>query len=209
MTRKELEELGLSKEQIDSIMQINGVDIENAKKTLNTTISNLETENKALKGQVKERDKQIEDIKNSTGNIETLKNTIATLQSENKKNVEKHITEMKQLKLDVAIETALTNAKAKNKLAVKALLKDMDKAEILEDGTIKGLDEQIKALMKAEDSKFLFETEEKGATFKGVNPASGSGVPKTITKEEFSKMGYKEQVALFNENKELYNSLVE
>ena len=77
MTRRELEELGFSKEQVDSIMKINGEDIENAKKVLNTTIFNLETENKALKGQVKERDKQIETIKNSTGDIETLKNTIA------------------------------------------------------------------------------------------------------------------------------------
>lgn len=77
MTRRELEELGFSKEQVDSIMKINGEDIENAKKVLNTTIFNSETENKALKGQVKERDKQIETIKNSTGDIETLKNTIA------------------------------------------------------------------------------------------------------------------------------------
>lgn len=50
MTRRELEELGFSKEQVDSIMKINGEDIENAKKVLNTTIFNSETENKALKG---------------------------------------------------------------------------------------------------------------------------------------------------------------
>ena len=31
MTRKQLEDLGLSKEQADSIMKINGDDIENAK----------------------------------------------------------------------------------------------------------------------------------------------------------------------------------
>lgn len=31
MTRKQLEDLGLTKEQVDSVMKINGDDIENAK----------------------------------------------------------------------------------------------------------------------------------------------------------------------------------
>lgn len=33
MTRKQLEDLGLTKEQVDSVMKINGDDIENAKGT--------------------------------------------------------------------------------------------------------------------------------------------------------------------------------
>ena len=34
MTRKELEDLGLSKEQVDAVIKINGADIENAKSVL-------------------------------------------------------------------------------------------------------------------------------------------------------------------------------
>ena len=44
MTRKQLEDLGLTKEQADSVMKINGDDIENAKGTAATEIKNLQTE---------------------------------------------------------------------------------------------------------------------------------------------------------------------
>ena len=44
MTRKELEDLKLSKEQIDSIMKINGDDIENAKAGSASELKNLQTE---------------------------------------------------------------------------------------------------------------------------------------------------------------------
>ena len=44
MTRKQLEDLGLTKEQADSVMKINGDDIENAKGTASTEIKNLQTE---------------------------------------------------------------------------------------------------------------------------------------------------------------------
>ena len=43
MTRKQLEDLGLTKEQADSVMKINGDDIENAKGTASTEIKNLQT----------------------------------------------------------------------------------------------------------------------------------------------------------------------
>ena len=49
MTRKQLEDLGLSKEQVDSVMKINGDDIENAKAISATEIKNLKTEVDGLK----------------------------------------------------------------------------------------------------------------------------------------------------------------
>ena len=52
MTRKQLEDLGLTKEQVDSVMKINGDDIENAKGTAATEIKNLQTEVEGLKTQV-------------------------------------------------------------------------------------------------------------------------------------------------------------
>lgn len=57
MTRKQLEDLGLTKEQADSVMKINGDDIENAKGTASTEIKNLQTEVEGLKTQVGDRDK--------------------------------------------------------------------------------------------------------------------------------------------------------
>ncbi len=81
MTRKQLEDLGVSKEQIDAIMKINGEDIENAKQDN----KNLETEVKNLKAQINDRDTQLETLKASAGDNETLKQQIADLQNENTK----------------------------------------------------------------------------------------------------------------------------
>ena len=120
------------------------------------------------------------------------------MQEENKTAKENFDNEMKTLKVNNAVEIALTNAHAKNKTAVKALLKDLDKAEILEDGTIKGLSDQIKALTKAEDSKFLFE-EETAPKFTGATPAPSSD--KQITGQvDTSKMKYSEMVKYLAEN---------
>lgn len=83
MTRKQLEDLGLTKEQADSVMKINGDDIENAKGTTSTEIKNLQTEVEGLKTQVGDRDKQLETLKASAGDNADLKKKIEDLQTEN------------------------------------------------------------------------------------------------------------------------------
>ena len=209
MKRKFLEDLGLEKEQIDKILDENSQDIGKAKGDLESVQEELKTarsEIETLKGQVKDRDGQLETLKNSTGDVESLKEEIQKLQDNNKVKDEEHAAEIKPLKIDSAVEKALGLAKAKNPLAVKALLKDLDKAELDEDGTIKGLSEQIESLQKSES--YLFEAKEQKSTFKGAEPGQAKDPDfKGLTKEQFDKMSYKERLNLFNENKELYDSL--
>ena len=113
MTRKQLEDLGLTKEQVDSVMKINGDDIENAKGTASTEIKNLQTEVEGLKTQVGDRDKQLETLKASAGDNADLKKKIEDLQTENATAKATHESELNQLKIDFAVEKALTGAKAK------------------------------------------------------------------------------------------------
>lgn len=156
---------------------------------------------------VKERDKQLEDVKKSTGDNEELKKQIETLQAENKTAKEKYESDIKQMQISNAVQSALKDAGAKNVTAIMALLTGLDKAEIAEDGTVKGLAEQIQALQKSESYLFNIKNEPQKPT--GATPAnSGSNVPGTITKEQFNRMGYKEREELYNTNKELYDSLV-
>ena len=110
---------------------------------------------KQSKEDVKERDKQIEGLKSV--DAEGLKKQIETLQEENKQKEKDHKEELKTIKLNNALELALSTAKAKNVATVKPLLKDfMDKAEF--DGDkVKGLDEAIKSIKEADETKFLFE----------------------------------------------------
>ena len=194
MTRAELEALGLTKEQIDSVMDINGNDIEKVK----TKLTDAEKEAETLKEQIKDRDKQLNDLKNSKEDLEGLKSQIEALQKDNKAKDDQYKAEIRNLKVNSAVEAALTGAKAKNLTATKALLKDLDKAELLEDGTVKGLKEQIEALTKADDTKFLFDIETMPQTPKGATPAGGKKMGGTGV--DISKMTYSELAKFMAEN---------
>lgn len=203
MTRKQLEDLGLTKEQAVSVMKINGDDIENAKGTASTEIKNLQTEVEGLKTQVGDRDKQLETLKASAGDNADLKKQIEDLQTENATAKATHESELNQLKIDFAVEKALTGAKAKNIKAVKALL-ELGEAKLDKDGNVKGLDEQIEKLRSGDDTKFLFEAQKQQKqqqNFKGFQPgASGEQKPGEGEKVDFSKMSYDELTAYMEAN---------
>lgn len=137
MTRKQLEDLGLTKEQVDSVMKINGDDIENAKGTAATEIKNLQTEVEGLKTQVSDRDKQLETLKTSAGDNAELKKQIEDLQTENATAKANHESELNQLKINFAVEKALTGAKAKNirrlKLCLNLKMPNLTRTEMSRD----------------------------------------------------------------------------
>ena len=115
------------------------------------------TRPRAFQKQINDRDSQLDTLKKSAGDNESLSQQIADLQAANQTAKDSYEAQMNQLKIDFAVEKALTGAKAKNVTAAKALL-DLKDAKLDEDGSVKGLSEQIEKLSKAEDSKFLFDT---------------------------------------------------
>lgn len=197
MKRTELEALGMTKEQIDAVMKINGDDIENAKAGSAAEITNLKAENDTLSKQVKDRDKQIDTLKASAGDNEELKKQIETLQADNKAKDEAHAKELTQLKIDAAVEKALTDGGAKNIKAVKALL-DLTDVKLGDDGTVKGLAEQIQKLQADEGSKFLFnvteQTNTQQQTFTGFQPGTSTTVP------DSKQAGYEARLAEARKN---------
>lgn len=193
MTRKELEDLGLSKEQVDAVIKINGADIENAKSVTAAEIKNLQT-------QVSERDKQLETLKATAGDNESLTKQIAALQEENAKAKETYEAEMTQLKVEFAVEKALTGANAKNNKAVKALL-DLGDAKLDKDGNVKGLQEQIDKLAADESTKFLFEVKQTtGQQFRGFQPGVSTELPGANGKVDFANMTYDQIAAYMSAN---------
>ena len=187
------------KDLVDNILDEHSTSVGKLKgelETANTKISTLEAENKTLKDDVKDRDGQLEGLKNSTEDVAGLKKTIEDLQNTNKTNDENHKNEMNELKKSFAIE------KAKNVIAVKALL-DLDKVELNEDGTLKGLSEQIDSLTKDEGTKFLFDTETKQKQkFKGAEPGE-TGKEEPDDKVDLSTMTYDERSAYLDEHPEI------
>ena len=142
MKREDLISWGLTDEQVKKVMA--GLDGDFVTKT---RFNEANEENKTLKQSVSDRDKQLNDLKKSSGDNAELKAQIEELQKKNTEQAKAHAAEMAQLKLDNAVDTALTAAGAKNSKAVKALL-DMSKVKLGEDGKLWGWDEQLSAVQK-------------------------------------------------------------
>lgn len=203
MERKFLEDLGLEKDVINQIMKQNGEDIESAK--AKDKSAELESELESMKEQLKDRNAQLTALKDDKNASEELKNKIAELEEQNKKADAEHAAEIKAIKLDAAVSKAITASHAKNSKAVKALL-DLDSLKMDKDGNVSGLDEQIKNLKEAEDSKFLFEDE--GVHLRGAEPADPTDNSNhTLTFEEFSKMNYTDRAKLHADAPETYEAM--
>ena len=168
MKKEELIKLGLDEE---TAKKVEAAFAEELKGFIpKTRFDEVNAAKNTLQTALKERDDQLETLKTSTGDIDAMRKRITDLQTANLEKDKAHAAEIMTLKINSAIDTALTSAKAKNSKAVRALL-DLDKAELSDDGTIKGLSDQIKKLQGAEDSKFLFDTDTKKTTVKGASPA--------------------------------------
>lgn len=157
----------------------------------------INEENKTLKQSVADRDKQLDDLKKSSGDNEALQKQISDLQKINAEQKEAHETELNQLKLDNAIESALAASGSKNGKAVRALL-DMTKVKLGKDGKLTGLDEQLKEVQKS-DAYLFIEKEQTQPIFKGFQPGA-SGNVKPGTGVDTSKMTYSELAAYMAAN---------
>lgn len=133
--------------------------------------------------------KQLGALQKENGDVQSLKNKIQELQDSAKETEKNHAAEIQTLKINNAVDNALIGAKALNVKAVKALL-NLEKAELDENGSVKGLAEQIKALQTAEDSKFLFGS----STMKGAKVGE-SGNDDGTKGVDTSKMTYSELAA--------------
>lgn len=192
MSKEELIAMGLTEEQAKKVMDsLDGNFVTKAR------FNEVNEENKTLKKSVSDRDKQLDDLKKSSGDNAELKKQIETLQQQNADQKKAHEAELNQLKLDNAIDTALTAAGAKNGKAVKALL-DTSKIKLGEDGKLTGLDEQVAAVQKSD--AYLFEAKQQTKqNFKGFQPGA-SGNIKPGTEVDTSKMTYSELAAYMAAN---------
>ena len=182
MTKEKLMEWGLTEEQANKVMEgLNGSFVTKAR------FNEVNTELTKAKATITERDGQLEALKKSGADATALQEQITQLQADNKKKDADHAAELKALKISNAVELALTGAKAKNTTAVKALLADfIAKAELAEDGTVKGLDDEVKKLVEGKDTAFLFDkaTEKKFKGAKSAEKGDGCG-DGSMTLEKF------------------------
>ncbi len=179
MKREELKELGLTDEQIGSIMALHGVTVNE----LNSRVSTAEQQAAQYQEQLEKNQNELNDFKANAKGNEDLTKQLEDLQSrfdEIKTSSEQQIADLKK---SSAIDLALTQAGAKNIKAAKALL-ESESLELTDEG-LKGLDEQLAALKESDG--YLFGSNEpvppnpegKKATF-GGNPSSGQNVEEDV-----------------------------
>lgn len=152
MKTEVLKGLGLTDEQIKSVMAEHGKDINEIK-------AKLDDSNAAktkLEADLKERDAQLENLKKSVGDNEQLKKQIETLQSENKTAKEKYEADLKELQITNAIKLAI--ADSAQDVDLVAGLFDKSKLILDDGGKVTGLEEQLKGIR--ESKGFLFKPQE-------------------------------------------------
>lgn len=179
MKREELKELGLTDEQIGSIMALHGVTVNE----LNSRVSTAEQQATQYQEQLEKNQNELNDFKANAKGNEDLTKQLEDLQSrfdEIKTSSEQQIADLKK---SSAIDLALTQAGAKNIKAAKALL-DSESLELTDEG-LKGLDDQLAAL-KESDGYLFGQSEQvppnpdgKKATFSG-NASSGQNVEEDV-----------------------------
>lgn len=170
----------------------------------------VKTQQKKLEDDLKTRDTQLEELKKATGTADELTAQIAALQEQNRKDRQAHEAEVARIRLDAAVDKALTESGARNNIAVKALLAAFLKdAKVGEDGSVKGLAAEIETLAKGESTSFLFDNT-KGAVIKGMKPGEagdGAGYGGEVNPFAAKTFDLEAQGKLFRENPDAARAL--
>ena len=159
---------------------------------------------KELKRQLEERDTQLNQLSKKAKGNEELEQQIKQLQDDNKQATEEYQQKLEKQAFDFALEKAISEAKAKNPRAVKALL-DVENIKLDGDKLI-GFDDQLKGLQ--ESDSYLFGQEEQ-KKLNGREPVVKEKSSDGLSKEQFSQMPYADRVKLYNEKPDLYKKLSE
>ena len=201
MERKTLEEMGLDKDQVNTIMAEFGKSVNGLKEQVDT----LTAERDSFKKQVDTSNKQLDEMKANIKDNDELKSQIADLQGQLKESQENAKAELLSVKKNNAINNALREAHVRDNKAIMPFL-NTDEIKFNDDG-LTGLKGQIEELQK--NKSFLFEQPEPKKP--GIKATSGK-IPKASEEQEthydISKMSYQELLSLKQNNPAAYQRAV-
>lgn len=194
MKKEEFTALGINEELASKAAEASKKELEDY--VSKTELEATEQAKKQLEKDLKDRDKQLEDLKKSSGDNEALNQQIAALQADNKAAKEKYDADMKELKLAAAVKLAV--AATAHDADLVAGLVDKSKLILSDDGKVSGLDEQVKTLKESKAFLFKEEASAKSAKKPGYTPKAGetaeAGWAKTVA-EDLNKEGSKNPYA--------------
>lgn len=190
MKRKFLEDLGLETDAIEKIMAEAGKDVTSLKARVDDLTEQINVKDTTIS----EKNNKIAELEKV--DVEAIKN------AEYERGKTEGSKEIEVFKKQNALDKALSKYKAKDTSILSKMLdmekvKYNDKFEIVE-----GLEDQINSIK--ESHGYLFDNDKPLPIFSGEIKQPGNT---QITKEIFNKMGYRDRVKLYNEDKELYDQL--
>lgn len=145
MKREDLQKIeGITKEQIDSIMNLHQTDVTD----WNKKIQDKDTE-------IKTKDTKITELSDTVKKFDGV--DVVKLQQDVKDWEKKYHDDLTSAKKKAAIKLEIADAKPKSEKALMAFL-DTDIIKLNEDGTVTGLKEQLENIRK--DNDFLFEDDD-------------------------------------------------
>lgn len=194
MNRDFLESLGLSKDQIDSVMAKHGSTVN----SLQDDIRTLEKSKEQLEEQNKQHSDQLEELKGSEKD-DDLKARIQELQDENEQLKEQHDTDLSEQQRQSKIEIAVAKLGTKDDEYIKAKLNDLE----LKDGELNGFDDRINELKEAHP--LLFESSEPAKPAKWSQGGISTNTTGTLTREQIMQEPDRAtRQQLIRENKDLF-----
>lgn len=155
MKREELEALGLSKEQIDKVLDAHHKELDPVKNDLENAKKDLESEREKTSTQettIKDLKKDLEEFKDA--DVSGMKQKIADLESDIQAKNEAHQKEIADRDFNDILKESIATAKGRNATAITACL-DVDTLKASKNQK-EDIAAALKALSEREDCKMLF-----------------------------------------------------
>lgn len=156
MKREYLKELGIEDEAIDKILAENGKDIEREKQKT----ENAKADADSLRGQLADRDKDLEELRKNVGDADAIKAEMQKLQTKYDTDTQAYKAQLAERDYSAAASAAITgsNVKFSSKGAEKAFMADlMAKKLEMKDGQLAGFDDFLKGWKENDPGSFVVE----------------------------------------------------
>lgn len=166
MKREDLRKLGLEDGIVDQIMNMNGADLNESKATISTlqqTNDALTKERDTLKGQLSDRDKDIEELKKTSGDNADLTKKLEELQAKYDKDTAALNEQITHQARERATDEVFAGLHFTSAFAKRAARREFDDAKLeLKDGKYIGADDIIKKMRAENPDAFASEEKDKG-----------------------------------------------
>lgn len=177
MKRDFLEALGLDKETVDKVLDENSKDIGREKQKLDQVKADLST----AQEQLAQRDKDIEELKKSAGDVDGIKQQLADLQAKYTTETEQYQKQIADRDYSDAVNRAIADkgVKFSSKAAEKAFIADLTANRLtVKEGVLDGFEAYLKAQHDSDPT--AFQSDKPAPTF--VKPVGPGGPPANESK---------------------------